>query len=167
MAKAVDSSQNARGWQQFLVVVGIALILASAGLQLVISRFHSTTTVTKHAGTTVTTTGPSAPPATLVTSVLAAGVISLFAAAFFSKINKIVIPGLGELDLDSQTAIAGKAAAATNDPETAKQLVKKTNDKVLSAVQKSPVMTTPTTDVINQAFQEAARDLGVDLPAGT
>jgi hypothetical protein len=159
--KAVDTSSNVRGWQITLVVAGAILIAGGAVLQVVISRLHSTTVVTKTAHTTTTVTGPSPPPTALVTTVLGAGVVLLIVGALFSKISKIVLTGIGEIDLGTQADIAGKAAAATNDPGMAMSLVSKTNEKVLTSLASTGTVTTPTTKMVDDAFSAAKTELGI------
>src|SRR5262245_36459596 len=100
-AATIDRSTGVKAWQATLCVAGAALVVMSAILELVIIRYHSSTVVTKSGDTTTTVTGPSAPPATLVTACLGAGIVCILAAAFFSRISKVVVTGIGELDLDT------------------------------------------------------------------
>jgi hypothetical protein len=114
-----------------LTVVGSVLVLAAAVLQWVISSYHSTTVVTKAGDTTTTVTGPSAPPATLVTTCLAAGIICILAGAFFSRISKVVVTGIGEVDLETQSALAGEVAKkAKGNPEMARKIYRKAAPQV-------------------------------------
>lgn len=161
--KAVDTSQNVRGWQITLLVSGFALVILAIVLQAVISSFHSTTVVSKVGDVTTTTTGPAAPAAALVTTLLGAGAVLILAGAFFSKISKIVLTGIGEIDMSTQADIAGKAAAATDDPAKAKSLVAKTNDKVLTAIANSPANPIATPEIVDAAFAAAAHELNISL----
>lgn len=106
----VDKAPSTVPWQIILAIAGAVAILAAAVLEVVTLVHHSTSTVTKSGTVTTTTTGPSAPPATLVTTCLGAGVVLLLVAAFFSRISKIAITGVGEIDLNSAAALAGKVA---------------------------------------------------------
>jgi hypothetical protein len=60
----------------------------------------------------------------LVTACVAIGVVLVLAAAFFSRISKVVLPGGYELDLENSAKIAGAIAAQTDDPARAEQLYK-------------------------------------------
>jgi hypothetical protein len=82
-------------------------------------------TVTKSGRVTTTVTGPSAPPAALVTTCLGAGIVLLLTAAFFSRISKVVITGVGEIDLNAAATLAGKVAEKSGgDPAKAEELYK-------------------------------------------
>ena len=121
----VDNAQRTVLWQGILAVVGVVAIVGAAVLEVVILAYHSTSTVTKNGTVTTTVTGPSAPPAALVTTCLAAGIVLLLVAAFFSRISKVAITGIGEIDLNSAAALAGKVAEkAGGDPAKATQLYK-------------------------------------------
>lgn len=121
----VDKAPSTVPWQIILAIVGGVAILAAATLEVVILVYHSTSIVTKSGTVTTTVTGPSAPPAALVTTCLGAGVVLLLVAAFFSRISKVAITGVGEIDLNSAATLAGKVAAKTGgDPAKATQLYK-------------------------------------------
>jgi hypothetical protein len=97
---AVDRTKNPLLWQIMLGAAGAVAVAAGAVLEVVILKYHSTSTVNKNGNPTTTVTGPSAPTASLVTACLGAGLLLLFASAFFSRISKVVITGIGEIDLD-------------------------------------------------------------------
>jgi hypothetical protein len=121
----VNKSQSTVPWQISLAVAGVVTILAAAALEVVMLAHHSTSTVRKSGSLTTTITGPSAPPAALVTTCLGAGVVLLLVAAFFSRISKIAITGIGEIDLNSAATLAGKVAQkAGGDPAKAARLYK-------------------------------------------
>lgn len=121
----VDKTQSTVPWQIILAAAGVVAILAAATLEVVILVHHSTSTVTKSGTVTTTITGPSAPSAALVTTCLGAGVVLLLVAAFFSRISKIAITGVGEIDLNAAATLAGKVAEKTGgDPAKAAQLYK-------------------------------------------
>lgn len=118
-------NQSTIPWQRTLAITGILGVIAAFVLEITALRHHATTTVQKSATLTTTTTGPSAPPASLVTTVLAAGIVLILVAAFFSRINKIAITGVGEIDLNTAAAIAGKAAArARGDAKETERIYK-------------------------------------------
>lgn len=113
----VDKAQSAVPWQLILALAGLVAVVAAAVLEVVILEYHSTSTVTKSDTVTTTITGPSAPPAALVTMCLGAGVVLLLVAAFFSRISKVAITGVGEIDLNTAATLAGKVAKKTGgDP---------------------------------------------------
>lgn len=163
MSTTINTSNNQLGWQIGLVCAGSCLIIGAAVLQVVISSFHSTTTVSHlPGGTTQTTTGPAAPPAALVTTCLGLGVILLIVGALYSRISKITLTGVGEIDLDTQAAIAAKAAQVTGgNPARTKQLVKRANEKLL--VQQAVGHISPhiaaSDDAISNLVQTAATEL--------
>ena len=163
-SKAIDTVKNVWIWQVVLMAIGFVLVLLAGLLQLTISKLHSTTVVTKTATQTITTTGPSAPAGSLVTTVLAAGAVLILAGAFFSRVSKIVIPNVGEVDLQTQADIASKVAVATSDPAKAKQLTVSTSDKVQAEMATQPVAAKPSDDMIQKAFTEAVKELGITLP---
>src|ERR1700733_9462039 len=123
---AVDRTKNPLLWQIVLGAAGAVAVAAGAVLEVVILKYHSTSTVNKNGNLTTTVTGPSAPTASLVTACLGAGVLLLLTSAFFSRISKVVITGIGEIDLDTEAALAGKAAAkAGGDPAKTAKIYKR------------------------------------------
>jgi hypothetical protein len=176
----VDRSTGVVFWQYVLAISGALLILASVVLELVILNYHSTSTVTKlTGGATITTTGPSAPPASLVATVFATGIIALLAAAFFSRISKVVLTGVGEIDLQTQADIAAASAgAAKNDPTKIKAIYQLAAPRVaeslrsptasgIGAIHLDPMRipaqaaaNTPS-NLVGSIVQEAARELNV------
>jgi hypothetical protein len=121
----VDKGQGTVPWQIILAVAGVVAILAAAALEVVSLVYHSTSTVTKSGTVTTTITGPSPPPAALVTTCLGAGIVLLLVAAFFSRISKVAITGVGEIDLNAAATLAGKVAEKTHgDPVKAEAMYK-------------------------------------------
>jgi hypothetical protein len=175
----VDRSTGVLFWQRTLAIAGALLILAAAVLELVILNYHSTSIVTTMASGTMTTTGPSAPPASLVTTVFATGIIALLAAAFFSRISKVVLPGVGEIDLQTQADIAAASAgAAKNDPAKTKAIYTLAASRVAESLRSSTAsgivaihldpMKIPAkaavnapSDLVGSIVQEAAKELNV------
>src|SRR5215472_11953611 len=120
-----DKAPSTVPWQVILAIAGGVAILAAATLEVVIPVYHSMSIVTMSGTLTTIVTGSSAPPAALVTTCLGAGVVLLLVVAFFSRISKVVITGVGEIDLNSAATLAGKVAAKTGgDPAKATQLYK-------------------------------------------
>jgi hypothetical protein len=120
----VDRTERTFLWQMTLIVGGVGVLAGGIVLEIVLLSYHSTSKVVKTGGTTTTTTGPAAPAANLITACVAVGVLLILAAAFFSRISKVVLPGGYELDLENGAKIAGAIAAKTNDAATAEQLYK-------------------------------------------
>src|SRR5437762_64166 len=61
----------------------------------------------------------------LVTTCLGAGIVLLLVAAFFSRISKVAITGVGESDLEAAATLAGKVAEKTHgDPVKAAAMYK-------------------------------------------
>jgi hypothetical protein len=130
-AATVDRIKNVLPWQITLGVAGGLAIIAGVILELVIAQYHSTTAVVKAGNITTTTTGPPAPASGLVTGCLGAGVLLLLAAAFFSRISKVVVTGIGEIDIDTGAELAAKAAAkAGGDPDKTKAIYKRAASKI-------------------------------------
>jgi hypothetical protein len=139
----VDGTKNLLPWQIMLGTAGVVAVAAGAVLEIVIVNYHSTSTVTKSSDLTTTVTGPSAPPAALVTACLGAGVVLLLACAFFGRISKIVITGIGEIDLDAEAALAGKAAAKSGgDPAKTERIYKRAVSNAVGMVNQSAPTTT-------------------------
>jgi hypothetical protein len=93
------------------------LLVAGGLLQFWIWK-SSTTAQTVITGTspdltTIVTPAKAVPTEAIVTACLSAGAVLILAGAFFSRINKVVITGIGELDLDSQASLAAEAAKKT------------------------------------------------------
>ncbi len=59
-----------------------------------------------------------------VTACLAVGAVLILAAAFFSRISKVILPGGYELDLDTGAKLAAAVSAKASDPAEAAQLYK-------------------------------------------
>jgi len=137
-----DNPQRSGRWQIVIAFLGVLGIVAAVALELVILRYHSTSTVTRTATVITSTRGPSAPAAALVTTCLATGVTLLLVAAFFSRISKVAIAGIGQIDLSTAASLAGKVAAkAKGDPVRAEQLYKSAASKAAGLVsQRLPVM---------------------------
>jgi hypothetical protein len=125
----VNRTERTAFWQILLSVVGVAAVAAGAVLEIVLLSYHSTSTVVKAgtltASTTVSTTGPAAPSASLVTTCVGIGAALILAAAFFGHINKVILPGGYELDLDNGAKIAAAIATRTSDPAVAAELYKR------------------------------------------
>lgn len=115
--RTIDRTKDTLLWQLMLITGGVVALAAGAVLEVVLLSYHSTSTVLKTGNTTVTTTGPAAPSASLVTMCVGAGVLLILAAAFFGRIGKVVLPGGYEVDLDDAAKIAGMSAEkAQGDP---------------------------------------------------
>lgn len=120
----IDRTEHTRMWQVILFTAGVIGLAAGAALEFVLLAHHSTSTVTKVGASTVTTTGPAGPSATLVTTCVGIGAVLILASAFFSRISKLVLPGGYELDLDTGAKLAGAIAAKTSEPAVAERLYK-------------------------------------------
>lgn len=115
----------ASGARILIAVMGVIGVIAAVLLELAIVQHHSTSTVTKRGSVTTTVTGPSAPAPALVTACLAAGLVLILTAIFFTRISKVAITGVGEIDLTAAAKLAGKVAAkAGGDPDKATALYK-------------------------------------------
>jgi hypothetical protein len=137
----IDRTKHTLFWQITLGSAGLLAVAAAATLEVVILMYHSTSKVIKNGSTTSTIAGPAAPTATLVTTCLGVGVLLILAAAFFSRISKLAIAGVGEVDLDAAAAIAGKAAAkAGGDPGKTATIYKAAASRAAEIVaQRTPV----------------------------
>jgi hypothetical protein len=111
-----------------LAILGGVGVAAGLVVELVAVNYHQVTqaTVTGTSPDTITTTvtGPSAPPAALITGLVGAGVILLLLAAFFTRISKVVFPWGGEIDFATSAALAGVIATKTNSAAEAERLYK-------------------------------------------
>jgi hypothetical protein len=161
-------------WRIILAATGVLTVAAAAALEIVTVLHHSTSTVTKIGGITTTVTGPPAPASALVTACLGAGVLLLLAAAFFNRISKVTIPGVGEIDFETSTKIAGKAAAKSGgDAAKAAEIYKGAVWRAASLVgQRAPTITRVSSSArvgwntesalddqtLQQLVDEAARD---------
>jgi hypothetical protein len=135
MVATTEKPQTMDSWRILLAALGVLGVVAAVVLELVILRYHSTTTTTKIANVTTTVKGPSAPAAALVTTCLAAGLVLLLVTAFFGRISKIAITGVGEIDLNTAASLAGKVAAkAGKDSAAAEQLYKTAASKAAGLV---------------------------------
>ena len=133
-----DSEAAIRSWRITLTILGVAGIVTGIFTQLVAVNYHQVTTAivsgTAPDLTTRTVTGPSAPPATLITALFGAGIILLTVAAFFPRITKVVFPGGGELDFETNAALAGVIATKTSDPAEAQRLYMNAAPRVAAAI---------------------------------
>jgi hypothetical protein len=143
MGSSTDkSTPNTGAWQGLLIVLGIILLAAAGFLQWVISSYHTTSTVSKVGDVTTTVTGPSGPPAALVTTCLGVGAILVLAGCFFGRISKVVITGIGELDLSTQADIAKAATEAVgNDPTKVGEVLKRATRNLINAQMQSLAVT--------------------------
>jgi hypothetical protein len=126
----VDRTEHTSFWQIVLCITGAVILVAGAVLEIVLLSYHSTSKVSKTGGTTTTITGPAAPPASLITACMTVGILLILAAAFFSRISKVVLPGGYELDLENSAKIAAAIATKTSDPAKAEQLYKQVAPRV-------------------------------------
>jgi hypothetical protein len=138
-----DTPQTRDPWRIFLAELGVLAVVAAVVLEVVILSYHSTTTTTKIANVTRTVKGPSAPAAALVTTCLATGLVLLLVTAFYGRISKIAITGVGEIDLNAAASIAGKVAAkAKGDSARAEQLYRAAASKAAGLVSQRLPLTT-------------------------
>lgn len=172
MTATVTPDDNAKNWKIFLIAAGIVLILGAVVLQIVISTMNTETDVTTNGKVVKTVVQGTAPPAALVTTVLGFGAILFLAGAFFDRLTKIVLPGGGELDFDTQSEIAGQAAALTKgDPTATKALVAhatKTATALTAAglgTKDSASFAKLTPDEVEKLLKRSAEDLGIHLPS--
>src|ERR1035437_9214893 len=107
------------GWQIALTVLGAALVIAGGVLEFDILHHSSSTVVRRLTGNTagtVTTVSAAAPATSLVATCLGAGIVLLLVAAFFSRITKIAIDNVGEIDLATVSKLADKSAQVRHPP---------------------------------------------------
>jgi hypothetical protein len=135
----IDRTQHTTMWQVILFTAGVAGIAAGAVLEIALLVHHTTSTVVKAGSATVTSSGPAGPSQSLVTTCLFIGAVLILAAAFFSRISKLVLPGGYELDLDTGAKLAGAIAAKTSEPAVAEELYKQ------AAPRAAQLMATPQT----------------------
>jgi hypothetical protein len=105
-------------WQVALTFLGAALVLAGGVLEFDILHHSSATVVRRLTGKTagtVTTVSAAAPATSLVATCLGAGIVLLLVGAFFSRITKISIDNVGEIDLATVSKLADKSAQAAAD----------------------------------------------------
>jgi hypothetical protein len=126
----IDRTQHTTMWQVILFTGGIIGLAAGLLLEIGLLVHHTTSTVVKTATSAVTTSGPAGPSQSLVTTCLGIGAVLILAAAFFSRISKLVLPGGYELDLDTGAKLAGAIAAKTSEPAVAEQLYKQAAPRV-------------------------------------
>lgn len=140
--ETVDRAEHPTFWRAILVIVGVLALAAGIVLEVVILEYHSTTNVVKHATYTSTINGPSAPPSALVMACLGAGVLLLVTAAFFDRINKIVLAGIGEIGLDAEAEIAGLCAVkAGGDQAKAQRIFKRAASEAADLLTPEPMIT--------------------------
>jgi hypothetical protein len=152
-----DTPKTRDPWRIFIAVLGVIGVGAAVGLQLVILSSHSTTTTTKIANVTRTVKGPSAPAAGLVTTCLAAGLVLLLVTAFYGRISKIAITGVGEIDLNAAASLAGKVAAKANgDSARAEQLYRAAASKAAGLVSQRLPLTSRMTGLAPMAVSTPA-----------
>src|ERR1035437_4964884 len=116
------------GWQIALTVLGAALVIAGGVLEFDILHHSSSTVVRRLTGNTagtVTTVSAAAPATSLVATCLGAGIVLLLVAAFFSRITKIAIDNVGEIDLATVSKLADKSAQAADSVPKAAQILKR------------------------------------------
>jgi hypothetical protein len=115
-------------WRAVLLVVSVAAISAAAALVVTTLNIRERTTVvtvTRSGGiiTKLTSAPRSAPSATVIIALLAVAVVLFLTVVFFGRISKISIAGVGEIDIQTASELAGQAAAATGgDRDQAKQI---------------------------------------------
>ena len=116
------------GWQVALTVLGAALVIAGGVLEFDILHHSSSTVVRRLTGSTpgtVTTVSAAAPATSLVATCLGAGIVLLLVGAFFSRITKISIDNVGEIDLATVSKLADKSAQAADSVPKAAQILKR------------------------------------------
>ncbi len=140
-------------WQVILFVTGVAVLAAGAVLEIVLLSYHSTTKTIRTGGSITTVTGPAAPPASLISACVAAGIVLILAAAFFSRVSKVALPGGYELDFANSAKIAAAIATKTSDPARAKQLYQRVAPR--AATMLSPQLDSgEITRLVNEADSE-------------
>jgi hypothetical protein len=115
-------------WQIALTVLGAALVIAGGVLEFDILHHSSSTVVRRLTGSTpgtVTTVSAAAPAPSLVATCLGAGIVLLLVGAFFSRITKISIDNVGEIDLATVSKLADKSAQAADSVPKAAQILKR------------------------------------------
>ena len=123
------------GWQVALTVLGAALVIAGGVLEFDILHHSSSTVVRRLTGSTagtVTTVSAAAPATSLVATCLGAGIVLLLVAAFFSRITKIAIDNVGEIDLATVSKLADKSAQAADSVPKAAQIFKRAATAVVA-----------------------------------
>ena len=122
-------------WQIALTFLGAALVLAGVVLEFDILHHSSATVVHRLTGKTagtVTTVSAAAPATSLVATCLGAGIVLLLVAAFFSRITKISIDNVGEIDLATVSKLADKSAQAADSVPKAAQIFKRAATAVVA-----------------------------------
>ena len=128
-------------WQIALAVLGAALLVAGAVLEFDILHHNSSTVVRRLTGNTagtVTTVSAAAPATSLVATCLGAGIVLLLVAAFFSRITKISIDNVGEIDLATVSKLADKSAQAADSVPKAAQILKRAAAAVVAERSRTP-----------------------------
>jgi len=162
-----DQPETLNRWRWALALIGAVALLAALAFEIISLVLPQVTTVTV-TGThlnpiTTTSTGPGGPPSGLIAGLFGGGAVIILAAAFFTRITKIILPGGAELDLDSQAQLAGAVAQDETDPQQAAKVYKaaapkavaKVAEKKYSAAAQSAISYGPNPDALNP--QEAAQ----------
>jgi hypothetical protein len=156
-------------WQIALTVLGAALVIAGGVLEFDILHHSSSTVVRRLTGSTpgtVTTVSAAAPAPSLVATCLGAGIVLLLVGAFFSRITKISIDNVGEIDLATVSKLADKSAQAADSVPKAAQILKRAAAAVVernrsSAPGGAPAGSSPPPDdaTLQAMVDEAAKSL--------
>jgi hypothetical protein len=160
-------------WRAVLLVLSIAAIAGAAALVVTTLNIRERTTVvtTTGAGGTVTklTSAPrSAPSATVILALLAVAVVLFLTVVFFGRISKISIAGVGEIDIQTASELAGQAAAATGgDKDQAKQIFSQVAPQVVVTREVTQSRTRRLAGLRDQLLSSAGDAASADDPAGT
>ena len=160
-------------WRAVLLVLSIAAIAAAAALVVTTLNIRERTTVvtTTGAGGTVTklTSAPrSAPSATVILALLAVAVVLFLTVVFFGRISKISIAGVGEIDIQTASELAGQAAAATGgDKDQAKQIFSQVAPQVVVTREVTQSRTRRLARLRDQLLSSAGDAASADDPVGT
>jgi hypothetical protein len=138
-------------------------------LEFDILHHSSSTVVRRLTGSTpgtVTTVSAAAPAPSLVATCLGAGIVLLLVGAFFSRITKISIDNVGEIDLATVSKLADKSAQAADSVPKAAQILKRAAAAVVernrsSAPGGAPAGSSPPPDdaTLQAMVDEAAKSL--------
>lgn len=160
-------------WRAVLLVLSIAAIAGAAALVVITLNIRERTTVvtTTGAGGTVTklTSAPrSAPSATVILALLAVAVVLFLTVVFFGRISKISIAGVGEIDIQTASELAGQAAAATGgDKDQAKQIFSQVAPQVVVTREVTQSRTRRLAGLRDQLLSSAGDAASADDPVGT
>jgi hypothetical protein len=160
-------------WRTVLLVLSIAAITAAAALVVTTLNIRQRTTVvtTTRSGGIVTklTSAPrAAPSATVIIALLAVAVVLFLTVVFFGRISRISIAGVGEIDIQTASELAGQAAAATGgDKDQAKQIFSQVAPQVVVTREVTQSRQPRLAGLRAQLLSSAGDAASADDPVGT